>query len=134
MGSKKMATEAIPDYKKDWKLCAGCLCANDYCISPSACAMTDLAVCLCLANDMACLPVPDNIPKACNCLPGCFIYPKMVCCPKVSAMYEGKELEDLGGRKDDFTMVSSCCLGPCVASNCYCIMPYTLCANEESTC
>ena len=50
-------------------VCGGKLCSNAYIVSPEACAYSELQVCLCLASDMACLPVPESIPKTCALLP-----------------------------------------------------------------
>ena len=125
----------IPVRKKDWRVCAGCFCKNTYCIKPQGCMMQELGVCLCIGSDAACLPVPDHIPKTCFLLPGLNIYGpegfKVTCCAKTKDIYPDMQLS---GHKKEGVPISGLCLGSLIATNTYCIKPFTLCADEGSTC
>ena len=75
---------------------------------------------------------PESTPKTCACLPCCFIYPKVACCPTPGDLYP--EMESLHEKKTDAKLISGMCLGPIYARNSYCFTPCTLCADELSTC
>ena len=115
-------------------VCGGRFCTNGYLITSGcdSCMLQEFQVCLCLGTDAACLPVPDSIPKSCACLPCCFVYPKVACCPAAGELFP--EMENLHEKKKDAKMCSGTCLGPLYAGNTYFITPYTLCADELSTC
>merc|ERR1712188_263260 len=78
----KMSQDApIPFFKKDWRLCAGCCCANNYCISCDSCVSSQLRSCMCCGSDRSFLPIQDNIPQLCGLvIPGLICYPKCGCC------------------------------------------------------
>lgn len=124
----------IMEKKKDFMVCGGRFCTNGYLITSGcdSCMLQEFQVCLCLGTDAACLPVPDSIPKSCACLPCCFVYPKVACCPAAGELFP--EMENLHEKKKDAKMCSGTCLGPLYAGNTYFITPYTLCADELSTC
>lgn len=124
----------IMEKKKDFMVCGGRFCTNGYLITSGcdSCMLQEFQVCLCLGTDAACLPVPDSIPKSCACLPCCFIYPKVACCPVAGELFP--EMENLHEKKKDAKMCGGTCLGPLYAGNTYFITPYTLCADELSTC
>ena len=130
------AADMINDRKKEWRLCGGLCCLNQYLIFPASLASTDLIVVLCLGEDCSCCPVEDNVPKICTLIPCCTVYPKVGCCQTVGTLYAGDEaaLAGFNQKKLDMTVLQSHCCGPCCATNQYCLMPYTCIANEGATC
>merc|ERR1711970_1115813 len=77
--------EGVPGFKAEYRMCHSCICLNNYLIcsmEDCTCAAMETTFC-CFGHDMACLPVPEHIPKTCTCLPGCVVYPTIGCCPTV---------------------------------------------------
>ena len=129
----------IAPYKKEWKLCGGCFCANNYLVPVQGCAATDFEVLLCYGGDSTVCIWGDGapaVPQMCTLLPCCVVYPKFGCCANVRTIYEGDEemLRSLNPKKLDAWVKCACCLGQACKSNKYCFVPYTLCDNEGSTC
>merc|ERR1711934_854186 len=124
----------IADFKADYKVCGGCFCTNNYCLSPDSCCQSDLQVFLCCGSDGSCLPVVDNVPKTCSILPCCFVYPKFGCLPVAKELLsdDAEALAKIPERKHDFRMCSGCCLGICAGNN-YCFAPFTCCMDNGST-
>ena len=144
---------ACPALSQDWLVCFGQLCQNTYCVDPIPIANSDYQVCLCMAQDFSCLPVTEETPTTCSCLPACFVYPKFACCPKASdlvpqvtcfpplflieashplwVVHAQATLHNV--HKRDAYLCFGCCFPcSCCAQNCYCLRPYTCCADEGS--
>jgi len=132
----KMSQDApIPFFKKDWRLCFGGFCCNQYCISCDSCVSSQLRSCMCCGSDMSCLPIQDNIPQLCGLvIPGLICYPKCGCCQPLSEYFDGPELEKFGEKKD-LIVCGGCCFW-CGACNNYCFSPckFGCCADNGSTC
>ena len=148
---------AVDGAKKDWRLCAGALCCNAYCVwPPASCATSEFSQCVCFGCDAACLPVPARIPRTCGaCWLTAYPRPRKHAPIRIHMMGEWfkwwqrlgcyRALGDLqtgGGDerqfhklKADKILVCGCCLGPVAARNCYCTNhPSLLCADEGSSC
>ena len=87
--------KAYAAYKKDWRLCSGLLCTNNYLITNvQGCAATDFEVMLCIGADSAICMLGDDgpvVPQMCTLLPFCVVSPKMACCSNVRTVFEADE-------------------------------------------
>jgi len=125
-----------PAAKKDWRVCQGLFCCNQYIVCPpSACLTLEATVC-CISEEAACCMFGGDdkrsLPSLCAVW-GLACYPTFGCCNTVKQLYDGNDevLNGIPNDKEDYRVCHGICCGPLATFNAYCLMPKTCCKQEQ---